>query len=191
MPTLNWIGKDAVVKHHKNVPFRLLEPVAALSHPSPLAGEGLGERGGGGGNLIVQGDNLHALKALLSRYAGQVKCIDIRDDGEVRYNFTAPKQVLEILRAVCQGKTEVHTRLCQLLDEETAHGQNMRRYSALLDQAVAAIAAQFGRKNAGNFFTGRGGKLVGAQGAIKVTTDFELITWLVIQPTPALQRGAT
>jgi hypothetical protein len=27
MPTLNWIGKDAVVKHHKDVPFRLLEPV--------------------------------------------------------------------------------------------------------------------------------------------------------------------
>ena len=77
MPSLNWIGKDAVVKHHKDVPFRLLEPVAALSHPSPPAGEGLGERGDGGGNLIVQGDNLHALKALLPRYAGQVKCIYI------------------------------------------------------------------------------------------------------------------
>jgi hypothetical protein len=31
MPTLNWIGKEAVVKHHKDVPFRLLEPVAELS----------------------------------------------------------------------------------------------------------------------------------------------------------------
>lgn len=30
MPTLNWIGKEAVVKHHKEVPFRLLEPVAAM-----------------------------------------------------------------------------------------------------------------------------------------------------------------
>ena len=30
MPTLNWIGKEAVVKHHKEVPFRLLEPVAAV-----------------------------------------------------------------------------------------------------------------------------------------------------------------
>lgn len=30
MPTLNWIGKEAVVKHHKEVPFRLLEPVHAL-----------------------------------------------------------------------------------------------------------------------------------------------------------------
>lgn len=31
MPTLDWIGKDAVVKHHKDVPYRLLEPVAGLS----------------------------------------------------------------------------------------------------------------------------------------------------------------
>lgn len=66
MPTLNWIGKEAVVKHHKEVPFRLLEPVTELScGPTDT------------GNLIVQGDNLHALKALLPRYAGQVKCIYI------------------------------------------------------------------------------------------------------------------
>ncbi len=70
MPTLNWIGKDAVVKHHKDVPFRLLEPVAALSC-------GPDQSGVASGNLIVQGDNLHALKALLPRYAGQVKCIYI------------------------------------------------------------------------------------------------------------------
>ena len=72
MPTLNWIGKEAVVKHHKEVPFRLLEPVPELSC------EKVGADGtAASGNLIVQGDNLHALKALLPRYAGQVKCIYI------------------------------------------------------------------------------------------------------------------
>jgi len=75
MPTLNWIGKEAVVKHHKEVPFRLLEPVPELSCPPLFLEEGLGVRESG--NLIVQGDNLHALKALLPRYAGQVKCIYI------------------------------------------------------------------------------------------------------------------
>lgn len=75
MPTLNWIGKEAVVKHHKEVPFRLLEPVPELSCPPLFLGEGPGARESG--NLIVQGDNLHALKALLPRYAGQVKCIYI------------------------------------------------------------------------------------------------------------------
>ena len=71
--------------------------------------------------------------------------------------------------------------MCELFDEETAHGQDMSRYSGLLDKAVVAIAAQFGRKNAGNLFAGRGGKLLGSQNAIKATTDFDLITWLVIK----------
>lgn len=66
VPTLNWIGKAAVVKHHKDVPYRLLERVPELDCGDTESG-----------NLIVQGDNLHALKALLPRYAGQVKCIYI------------------------------------------------------------------------------------------------------------------
>ena len=66
MPTLNWIGKDAVVNHHMKVPFRLLKDVPDLACGDP-----------GSGNLIVQGDNLEALKALLPYYAGQVKCIYI------------------------------------------------------------------------------------------------------------------
>lgn len=66
MPVLNWIGKDAVVTHHKDVPFRLLEPDVGLSCGDAESG-----------NLIVEGDNLHALKALLPRYAGKVKCIYI------------------------------------------------------------------------------------------------------------------
>jgi adenine specific DNA methylase Mod len=66
MPTLNWIGKDAVVNHHHKVPFHLLQDVPNLSVGGP-----------GSGNLIVQGDNLVALKALLPYYAGQVKCIYI------------------------------------------------------------------------------------------------------------------
>jgi adenine-specific DNA-methyltransferase len=66
MPTLNWIGKEAVVNHHLQVPFRLLKDVPDLSCGEP-----------GEGNLIVQGDNLVALKALLPYYAGQVKCIYI------------------------------------------------------------------------------------------------------------------
>ncbi len=66
MPTLNWIGKEAVVNHHHAVPFQLLRDVPSLACGDP-----------GAGNLIVQGDNLTALKALLPYYAGQVKCIYI------------------------------------------------------------------------------------------------------------------
>lgn len=105
----------------------------------------------------------------------------IRDDGEVRYNFTAPKQILEIFRAVCQAKTEPYAQLCELFDQETNNGQDMSRYSGLLDDAIAAIAAQFNRKNAGNLFTGRGGKLTDASRQVKHANDFDLMTWLVIK----------
>ena len=57
----------------------------------------------------------------------------------------------------------------------------MGTYSALLDQAVAAIVAQFARKNAANLFTGRGGKLMDAGKTVKSNNDFELMTWLVIK----------
>ncbi|MFC5457323.1 site-specific DNA-methyltransferase [Prosthecobacter fluviatilis] len=66
MPTLNWIGKDAVINHHLEVPFRLLRDVPELGCGDP-----------GSGNLIVEGDNLLALKALLPYYRGKVKCICI------------------------------------------------------------------------------------------------------------------
>src|SRR6266852_560217 len=66
MPTLNRIGKEAVVNHHQQAAFHLLKDVPDLACSEP-----------GDGNLIVQGDNLVALKALLPYYAGQVKCIYI------------------------------------------------------------------------------------------------------------------
>jgi adenine-specific DNA-methyltransferase len=59
MPTLDWIGKKAVLNHHNEVPFHLLRCDPDLS---------VGEDSG---NLLVQGDNLLALKALLPYYAGQ------------------------------------------------------------------------------------------------------------------------
>lgn len=66
MPTLDWIGKKAVVNHHREVPYHLLKCDKTLSVGDP-----------GSGNLLVQGDNLLALKALLPYYAGRVKCIYI------------------------------------------------------------------------------------------------------------------
>ncbi len=104
----------------------------------------------------------------------------VRATGEVRYNFTAPKQVLEIFRALCQGKTKPYAKLCELFDAQTNDGKDMQRYSALLDSAISAIASQSGKKNLGNLFAGRGGKLVDDTKLPKTVTDFDLVTWLVI-----------
>jgi superfamily II DNA or RNA helicase len=104
----------------------------------------------------------------------------VRETGEVRYNFTAPKQILEIFRALCQGKTEPYAKLCEVFDAQTHDGKDMQRYSALLDSVISAIASQSDKKNLLNLFAGRGGKLVDETKLPKTATDFDLVTWLVI-----------
>ena len=70
MPTLNWIGKEAVINHHDEVPIHTLTHDRDRSFSTE--NEPLGT-----GNLLIEGDNLIALKALLPYYAGKVKCIII------------------------------------------------------------------------------------------------------------------
>ena len=69
MPTLNWVGKDKVVNHHQEVPFKTLRHLYRFDAPDAAANSG--------GNRIIHGDNLEALKALLPEYEGRVKCIYI------------------------------------------------------------------------------------------------------------------
>jgi hypothetical protein len=66
MPSLDWIGKRAVLNHHRQVPYHLLalDPEHSVGDPAS-------------GNLLIEGDNLLALKALLPYYAGKVKCVYI------------------------------------------------------------------------------------------------------------------
>lgn len=65
MPTLNWIGKDKVVTHHLDVPYRVLDRKYTFGDTPDS------------GNMIIHGDNLEVLKALLPQYEGKVKCIYI------------------------------------------------------------------------------------------------------------------
>lgn len=66
MPILRWLTRDEDVRAADKVPYRLLEEVPEMAYGDL-----------GVGNLLIQGDNLEALKALLPYYAGQVKCIYI------------------------------------------------------------------------------------------------------------------
>ena len=71
MPTLEWIGKSKVINHHQDVPFRVLERKYSFDE------NGQHNEDNGSENIIIRGDNLEALKALLPRYEGRVKCIYI------------------------------------------------------------------------------------------------------------------
>lgn len=63
MPVLDWIGKDKVINHHMDVPFRVLEEQYTYGEDT--------------GNMIIHGDNLSALKSLLPQYEGKIRCIYI------------------------------------------------------------------------------------------------------------------
>lgn len=62
---LDWIGKSKVVNHHLDVPYHVLDRKWDFGEDAAS------------GNMVIRGDNLLALKALLPRFAGKVKCIYI------------------------------------------------------------------------------------------------------------------
>lgn len=72
MPTLHWIGKEKVINHHQDVPYRVLENKYGFT-----ADKGEQTDPVDCGNKIIHGDNLEALKSLLPEYEGKVKCIYI------------------------------------------------------------------------------------------------------------------
>lgn len=76
MPLLSWHNRDAALTDAARTKYRLLEPVASLSHGAPDSP-----------NMLIEGDNLDALKALLPYYAGQVKCIFIDPPYNTRSAF--------------------------------------------------------------------------------------------------------
>ena len=87
MPTLNWLTRNEDVRAAQYVPYRLLEEASDLSAGDPQTG-----------NMLVQGDNLEALKALLPFYAGRVKCVYIDPPYNTRYAFQQYDDNLEHTR---------------------------------------------------------------------------------------------
>ncbi len=105
----------------------------------------------------------------------------VRDDRVVRFTFAQPKQALEVFRQLCTGKTTPYEDLCNLFDQQTRNGSDMAQYNDLLKATVDSIAGTFKKRLASNLLSGRGAVLVDQERQAGETTDFELITWLVIK----------
>ena len=141
MPTLNWLTRDKDIGAAKRVAYRLFEEVREHSSDE-----------GDTGNMLIQGDNLDALKALLPFFAGRVKCIYIDppfNTGQAFDNYDDNMEHtvwlglmyarFELLRdLLCEaGTIAIH-----LDDEELAYG-------------IAMLDETFGRKNRVNLVTFR------------------------------------
>ena len=147
MPILHWLTRDEDIRAAARIPYQLLEEVPELSVGDPDSG-----------NLLVQGDNIQALKTLLPLYAGRVKCIYIDppfntgqafpdyDDNMAHSTWLAMMYArLELLR---EFLSETGTIAIHLDDEELAY-------------CVCILDELFGRKNRVNVVTFRQGAAVG------------------------------
>jgi len=106
----------------------------------------------------------------------------IRDDGQVRFNYINPKQILEIYRLMCSGKAQAFEELCEIFNSETKQGEDMQKYSELLAKAIDEISRIF-NKRSNQKITGneRGALLIPKSKRISETNNFELVTWLIIK----------
>ena len=107
LPTLNWPGKDEALKAAQNEPYRLLEFDEAVS-----CGDSSTE------NIIVQGDNLAVMKALLPYYRSRVKCIYI----DPPYNTGAAFETYDDNFEHSQWLSMIYPRLELLRDFLTEDG---------------------------------------------------------------------
>jgi hypothetical protein len=104
----------------------------------------------------------------------------MQGDGELRYSFAQPKQILEIYRYLCADNPRVYEALCAAFDVKTGGGHDMSRYSYLLDRAVKSIARTFRRRAAAQLTAGRDALLPTLDQQATESSEFELVTWLVI-----------
>ena len=101
MPTLNWIGKDAVMDHHRRVPARLLECDPKLSFGDPDAEI-----------LLVEDDNLEPLEALMPRYRGiQLAMLDRRHELSALVRTMVQDRARGQLRKAAQFLFEDHSEI--------------------------------------------------------------------------------
>ena len=106
--------------------------------------------------------------------------IYIRDSGDIRYGCANARQVLELFESAAIGKTEPLQKLCDQFDHETQNGKDMARYDQLLNEVMQHI----NRANTSTQIQQLG---IGGQRDFRLpvksensTSDFELVTWLII-----------
>ena len=114
----------------------------------------------------------------------------VHEDNEVRYSFAHPKQVLEVCRVLCAGKTAPNKELCALFDKDTNDGKRMGKYNSLLDRAAASIAIGLNRRIAAGLVRGgRGFVIPNQEELVERPDDLDLVTWIVIKKACAMSRA--
>ena len=106
----------------------------------------------------------------------------IRKNGDIRYGCANTKQVLDLFEVSAVGKDDALQELCLQFDQETQQGKNMGDYNKLLNAVIAHITRSHQKTQSKGIGRGgtRGFKLPIASEAPRDSSDFELVTWLII-----------
>ena len=107
----------------------------------------------------------------------------LHDNGNIRYGCANMRQTLAVFDAATAGKSDPITELCDSFDRETDQGRHMGRYDKLLTDAVAHIRQSHSATQTQGLGGGRDFVLPKASESPNDSTDFDLITWLVIKDT--------
>lgn len=104
----------------------------------------------------------------------------VRDDGTVRFGFAQPKQILTLYRDLCAGKIAPFEDLCRQFDVSTTNGADLSKYSALLEKVTQHIASSYRKRAAQTLLSSRSAVLAPVSEQATETSEYELMTWLVI-----------
>lgn len=103
----------------------------------------------------------------------------VKNDGSILYTYERSREILDIYKALCLGKTEPLMDLCHKFNEQINTQEGADFYSNLLKSAINGISKYY-QNNLFSQISTRGGMLPINEDQIKSDDDFELITWLII-----------
>ena len=107
----------------------------------------------------------------------------VYDNGDIRYQYTNIKNILEIFKLLCTGKKEAYEDLCKVFNNSTNEGTNMEKYSSLLLKMIESIKGKTQKDSLKSIGAGAGRgavKLFGQKDKITNEEEFDLISFLVI-----------
>lgn len=107
--------------------------------------------------------------------------IHVSDAGKVSIGFTNPKRILEHFNALCIRKESPCQDLCDWFNTETANGSEMTFYKMLIDEVLESIRYHYDEKLNREFRSNSQFLIPAADEQVGETTDFELVTWLIIR----------
>ena len=103
----------------------------------------------------------------------------VSEDGSIHIKNTNPKKILDIYKALCQSKTEPIEQLVKTFNKDTKNGNDMKKYTELLEDAVFDIKGVVEKKGIQSLF--QMGQATLFENTVSGLNDFELISFLVVK----------